>query len=58
MDDRQKYLDPLTLAKVRSLELQARLVTEWARLTKRGPIRAPLPGTGGEVRDSAGGRRG
>jgi probable rRNA maturation factor len=39
-------------------ELQARLVTEWARHTKRGPIRAPLPGTGGEVRDSAGGRRG
>ena len=39
-------------------ELQARLVTEWARATKRGPIRAPLPGTGGEVRDSAGGRRG
>src|SRR5579875_3948383 len=38
-------------------ELQARLVQEWARLTKRGPIRAPLPGTGGEVRDSAGGRR-
>jgi len=35
-------------------ELQARLVTDWARLTKRGPIRAPLPGTGGEVRDSAG----
>jgi probable rRNA maturation factor len=38
-------------------ELQAQLVTEWARLTKRGPIRAPLPGTGGEVRDSAGPRR-
>src|SRR5947208_3449058 len=28
MDDPQKYLDPLTLAKVRSLELQARLVVE------------------------------
>ena len=28
MDDRQRYLDPLTLAKVRSLELQARLVVE------------------------------
>src|SRR5262245_20889663 len=27
-DDPQKYLDPLTLAKVRSLELQARLVVE------------------------------
>jgi probable rRNA maturation factor len=39
-------------------ELQARLVQEWARVSKRGPIRAPLPGTGGEVRDSAGGRRG
>jgi probable rRNA maturation factor len=39
-------------------ELQARLVTEWARKTKRGPIRTPLPGTGGEVRDSSGGRRG
>jgi probable rRNA maturation factor len=34
-------------------ELQARLVTDWARATKRGPIRAPLPGSGGEVRDSA-----
>ena len=39
-------------------ELQARLVAEWGRATKRGPIRAPLPGTGGEVRDWAGGRRG
>ncbi len=39
-------------------ELQAKLVTEWARATKRGPIRAPLPGTSGGVRDSAGGRRG
>src|SRR5205085_11307931 len=39
-------------------ELQSRLVQEWARVSKRGPIRAPLPGTGGEVRDSAGGRRG
>jgi probable rRNA maturation factor len=38
-------------------ELQARLVGEWARISKRGPIRAPLPGTGGEVRDSAGPRR-
>jgi uncharacterized protein (DUF58 family) len=28
MDDKQKYLDPLTLAKVRGLELQARLVVE------------------------------
>jgi probable rRNA maturation factor len=39
-------------------ELQARLVAEWARMTKRGPIRTPLPGSGGEVRDWAGGRRG
>jgi probable rRNA maturation factor len=39
-------------------ELQARLVGEWARATKRGLIRAPLPGTSGEVRDTAGGRRG
>jgi probable rRNA maturation factor len=39
-------------------ELQARLVNEWARQSRRGPIRAPVPGTGGEVRDSAGGRRG
>lgn len=38
-------------------ELQARLVTEWARLTKRGPIRTPLPGTAGEIRDSSGPRR-
>jgi probable rRNA maturation factor len=38
-------------------ELQARLVGEWARRSGRGPIRAPLPGTGGEVRDIAGGRR-
>lgn len=28
MDDSKRYLDPLTLAKVRSLELQARLVVE------------------------------
>ena len=36
-------------------QLQARLVGEWAAATGRGPIRAPLPGTGGEVRDTAGG---
>jgi probable rRNA maturation factor len=35
-------------------ELQARLVGDWARTTRHGPIRAPLPGTGGEVRDSGG----
>ncbi len=34
-------------------ELQARLVGEWASQTGRGPIRAPRPGTGGEVRDTA-----
>jgi uncharacterized protein (DUF58 family) len=28
MDDPQRYLDPLTLAKVRSLEMQARLIVE------------------------------
>jgi probable rRNA maturation factor len=38
-------------------ELQARVVGEWAATSGRGPIRAPLPGTGGEVRDTAGGRR-
>ena len=38
-------------------ELQAELVHEWSRVSKRGPIRAPLPGSGGEVRDSAGPRR-
>jgi probable rRNA maturation factor len=39
-------------------ELQAQLLGEWAKRAGVGPIRAPLPGTGGEVRDSAGGRRG
>ncbi|MCU1658524.1 MAG: hypothetical protein JWO57_3180 [Pseudonocardiales bacterium] len=38
-------------------ELQARLVGAWAGATGRGPIRAPLPGTGGEVRDTTGGGR-
>ena len=33
-------------------ELQARVVRDWSQLSGRGPIRAPLPGTGGEVRDS------
>ncbi len=33
--------------------LQARLVGEWAASSGRGPIRAPLPGTGGVVRDTA-----
>ena len=39
-------------------ELQARLIGEWTASTGRAPIRAPLAGTGGEVRDTAGGRRG
>jgi probable rRNA maturation factor len=34
-------------------ELQARLLAEWTAQTGREPIRAPLPGTGGEVRDTA-----
>jgi probable rRNA maturation factor len=34
-------------------ELQARLLGEWTEQTGREPIRAPLPGTGGEVRDTA-----
>jgi probable rRNA maturation factor len=38
-------------------QLQAKLVGDWSRHAGIGPIRAPLPGTGGEVRDSAGGRR-
>jgi probable rRNA maturation factor len=39
-------------------ELQARILGEWTAAAGRAPIRAPLPGTGGEVRDAAGGRRG
>jgi probable rRNA maturation factor len=31
-------------------ELQAHLTREWSRAAGRGPIRAPLPGTKGEVR--------
>lgn len=31
-------------------ELQARLVTEWAEREGRGPVKAPLPGTGGQSR--------
>ena len=30
--------------------LQSTLVTEWAQRTGRGPVRTPLPGTGGEKR--------
>ena len=39
-------------------ELQARLLEDWVRASGRGPIRAPRPGTSGETRDAAGGRRG
>ena len=38
-------------------QLQATLLGDWTHATKRPPIRAPRPGTGGEVRDTAG-RRG
>ena len=34
-------------------ELQAGLVRDWAKASGRGPINAPRPGTGGEVRDRA-----
>jgi probable rRNA maturation factor len=34
--------------------VQAELVGEWADSTGRGPIKAPVPGTAGEVRDTAG----
>jgi probable rRNA maturation factor len=34
-------------------ELQAKLVGEWSRASGRGPIKAPLPGTGAQVRDSS-----
>jgi probable rRNA maturation factor len=39
-------------------ELQARILADWEKASGCGPIRAPLPGTGGEVRGPAGGRRG
>jgi probable rRNA maturation factor len=39
-------------------ELQARLLGDWTRSTGREPIRAPVPGTGGEGREIAGGRSG
>lgn len=38
-------------------ELQAQIVGAWVAETGREPIKAPLPGTGGEVRDTAGGSR-
>ena len=34
-------------------ELQAKLLSQWTAKTGREPIRAPRPGTGGEVRDTA-----
>ena len=39
-------------------ELQASILGAWTDRTGREPIRAPRPGTGGESRDTAGGRRG
>jgi probable rRNA maturation factor len=39
-------------------ELQAKLVAAWADKSGRGPIRAPLPGSGAQARDIAGGSRG
>jgi len=39
-------------------ELQTRLVGQWTASTGRPPINTPRPGTGGEIRDTAGGRRG
>ena len=39
-------------------ELQARILADWSEHTGGETVRTPVPGTGGEVRDSAGGRRG
>jgi probable rRNA maturation factor len=39
-------------------ELQSRLLAQWTRSTGGPPIRTPLPGTGGEVRDNPGGNHG
>jgi probable rRNA maturation factor len=38
-------------------ELQGRLLAEWTAATNGEPIRVPVPGTAGERRDTAGGRR-
>jgi probable rRNA maturation factor len=35
-------------------ELQATILRDWVERTGREPIRAPLPGTGGEERDTSG----
>jgi probable rRNA maturation factor len=39
-------------------QVQSRVVGDWAQQTGRAPIRAPRAGTGGEIRDTAGGGRG
>jgi probable rRNA maturation factor len=39
-------------------ELQAHILADWTASTGRAPIRAPIAGTSGEVRDATGGRRG
>ncbi|MDP9092383.1 MAG: rRNA maturation RNase YbeY [Actinomycetota bacterium] len=39
-------------------DLQARLLADWVKTTGREPIHAPLPGSGGDVRDTTGGPRG
>jgi probable rRNA maturation factor len=39
-------------------QLQSRLLTQWTRATGRPAVRTPLPGTGAEVRDTAGGQHG
>lgn len=39
-------------------DLQARILADWQKASGRGPIRVPLPGAGGQVRDTPGGRRG
>jgi len=38
--------------------LQAQILADWEKASGRGPIHVPRPGTGGELRDAAGGRRG
>jgi len=39
-------------------DLQARILADWVKASGRGPILAPLPGTDGEVRGTAGGHGG
>lgn len=39
-------------------QLQAGILADWEKASGRGPIRAPLPGTGGEIRATPGGRHG